>query len=185
MPIWSSLAGLFRANPAEQQANELYITLAAQSRKEFFYETLHVPDTLDGRHEMLLLHLFLILHRLKLDPNAARYKEFSQALIETHFSNMDLSLREMGVGDTGVGRRIQRMAEAFYGRMRAYESTFMDTGAFTDSLLRNVYGTTTAERSDADQLAHYARKTLALLKAISADELMKEGIPFKSATIKE
>lgn len=174
--MWSSLARLFQPNPIEDQASALYITLASQSRKTFFYTTLQVPDTIDGRHELLVLHLFLLMRRLQ--QEGTTYEEFCRALAEIHFSNMDLSLRELGVGDTGVGKRIRKMAEAFFGRMHAYEDALGSREAFTESLRRNVYGTVEVDDVTASKLADYALNTLKFLQSLKPETILAKDFAF-------
>ena len=94
---------------------KLYSGVVAQARQPYFYTDLAVPDTPDGRYDMIMIHAFLLLHRLKQDlPNT---EEISQAVFDIMFEDMDKSLREMGAGDVGIGRRIKEMAKAFYGYM--------------------------------------------------------------------
>ena len=121
-------------------AHDAYHRVVEQARDPLFFQELGVPDTLDGRFEVLALHLFLLLHRLKGQSPAA--DEFAQELFDTFFADMDRSLREMGAGDLGVGRRVRAMAEAFYGRIAAYERGFSEGGqALGQALARNLYGT--------------------------------------------
>jgi cytochrome b pre-mRNA-processing protein 3 len=90
----------------------------AAARQEVFYARWAVPDTVDGRFDMIALHLFLVLERLKGEGQAV--EDFRQVLTDTFFQDMDRSLREMGVGDISVGKKVRKMAEAFYGRVQAY-----------------------------------------------------------------
>ena len=88
---------------------KLYSGVVAQARQPYFYTDLAVPDTPDGRYDMIMIHAFSFLHRLKQDlPNT---KEISQAVFDIMFEDMDKSLREMGAGDVGIGRRIKEMAK--------------------------------------------------------------------------
>src|SRR5579885_2019728 len=115
------LSRLFSTSQIDQKpaAAALYRAVVAQARAPAFYVAYGVPDTLDGRFDLIALHMFLVLHRLKSDTDASTV---SQALFDIMFDDMDRSLREMGVGDLGVGRRVRAMAEALYGRMAAYEA---------------------------------------------------------------
>ena len=116
-----------------------YAAVVAQARAPGFFAELGVPDTLDGRFESMALHMFLLLHRLKAEPSASG---FGQALFDFFFADMDRSLREMGAGDLGVGRRVKAMAEALYGRIAAYEAGLAaDASTLADALRRNLYGT--------------------------------------------
>lgn len=119
-----------------QAAARLYTAVVEASRREVFYRTGGVPDTVDGRFELLALHLGLLLRRL-MGGEAA----LAQALFDHAFAQLDLNLREMGVGDTGVGKRIRHMAESLYGRMGAYDVG--RTADVPDALRRNLFGTVT------------------------------------------
>jgi cytochrome b pre-mRNA-processing protein 3 len=146
------------------------MTLVEQARRPPFYATLGVPDTVDGRFEMIALHMFLVLHRLK---NESVADGFSQALFDTMFADMDRSLREMGVSDLSVGRHVKAMAQGLYGRMAAYEAGLAgsDDAALADALRRNVYGTLVTP-PDAGPLAGYIRANVAALGAQRLDELL-------------
>jgi cytochrome b pre-mRNA-processing protein 3 len=132
----------FRENAErEQAARDLYAGVVTQARQSRFYAGHGVPDSLDGRFEMIALHAFLLLHRLKRDnPEAA---PLSQAVYDVFFGDMDQCLREMGAGDLGVGRRVKRMAEGFAGRIAAYEEGMAsaDDGLLAEALRRNLFGT--------------------------------------------
>ncbi len=143
--------------------NETYIALVTAARNPFFYTELKVPDTLDGRFELIVLHLFLLQHRL-MDgtPASAQDKalhNFSQFLSEAFFYDMDNCIRELGVADTGVSHRIKKMGKAYNGRLQAYSAGLGDTTALRAALARNLYGT--VEQGDVnalDRLATYVEK---------------------------
>lgn len=133
------LLGPIRRGRQERAAFELYAAAVAAAREPFFYTTLSVPDTLDGRFDMVGLHAFLVIQRLRreLPPGPA----LAQAVFDAMFSDMDVNLREMGAGDLSVGRKIRAMWEAFHGRASAYASALDvgDTIALDAALLRNVW----------------------------------------------
>ena len=109
---------LFRSEAAEASASLLYEAIVGQARRPEFYRGLGVPDTIQGRFEMIALHAFLVLRQLRADgPGAAR---LAQALFDLMFADFDRSFRELGAGDLGVGRRVKTLAKAFYGRLVAY-----------------------------------------------------------------
>src|SRR5436305_7593574 len=97
----------------------IYGMIVAQAREPLFYRDLDVPDTVDGRLDLLILHLWLVLRRLR---GVAAGKQLSQALFDHFCSDMDANLREMGVGDLTVPKRMQKFGEAFYGRSAAYHA---------------------------------------------------------------
>ncbi len=111
-----------------------------QARQPGFFLACGLPDTVDGRFDLLVLHVFLVMHRLK--QNRDETADLSQALFDVLFQDMDDSLRELGVGDMGVGRRIKAMAEGFYGRILAYERALeQGADALDQCVRRNLYGT--------------------------------------------
>lgn len=120
--------------PAAVEAT--YIALVAAARNPFFYTDLKVPDTLDGRFDLIVLHLFLLQHRLRTES-----PDFAQFLSEAFFRDMDRSLRELGVADTGVSKRIQKMGKAYHGRLQAYAAALGEQEAMRAALARNLYGT--------------------------------------------
>jgi len=126
----------FFTDAPRREAQEVYIALVSQSRKPFFYTDCGVPDSLDGRFEILVLHVFLTLRSLK---ERGSQKALSRRLLECLFDDMDRSLREMGVGDMGVGKRVKTMSKAAYGRLEAYTAAYNDEAALREALIRNVY----------------------------------------------
>lgn len=157
------LSRLFKTKASlEEAAASLYRTLVAQARQPRFYADYSVPDSVDGRFELLGLHMFFVLHRLKAGDAAAA--ELAQVLFDTMFGDMDRSLREMGAGDLGVGKRVRAMAEGLYGRMAAYEAGLAtDDAALAAALRRNLYGTVKKEGEPSDAairgLCAYIRDT--------------------------
>ena len=110
---------IFRKFKFHDSADQLYRRLVRQARDPVFYLHLGVPDTPDGRFDMIILHAFLVIRRLKAEHE--RTVGLAQAIFDLMFADMDQNLREMGVGDLGVSKRIKGMAEACYGRTVAYE----------------------------------------------------------------
>src|ERR1700761_176269 len=110
---------LGRNRQREEMIDTLYAKAVAQARQPVFYAEREVPDTVDGRFDLLVLHVFLLLHRLGAEGKAT--KSLNQGLFDLMFADMDRSLREMGVSDMSVGKRVKDMARAFYGRVDAYE----------------------------------------------------------------
>ena len=106
-------ARLFRASPRRETAYRLYGAIVERARRPAFYAALGVPDTLDGRFELVALHAVLVIRRL----NAAheRTQEFAQELFDALFADMDRALREMGTGDLSVGKQVKRMAQELFG----------------------------------------------------------------------
>lgn len=175
--IWKRL---FTRKPRTAQAESLYQAIVAQARAPRLYSDFGVPDSLDGRYESIVLHLVLVLRRLKREfPEGI---ELAEALQEAFFDDMDRSLREMGAGDLGVGKRVKRMAEGFMGRLAAYDGALdgVVDGAGDDELRavlrRNVFGTLEEGQGDDAALAAYALAQAAALEAQAGAEL-RDGRP--------
>ena len=116
----------------------LYEKIVAAARREVFFSEWDVPDTPLGRFEMVSLHMFLFQHRLRHEEGVA--KEIAQEMIDGFFTEVDHSLRELGVGDVGVPKRMKKLARMFYGRTVSY-GTALDTGeaeALAAALARNI-----------------------------------------------
>lgn len=165
------LLGLGRSRH-RQNAIAIYEQAVAAARQPTLYADIGVPDTVDGRFDLLSLHVYLLLRRLKAaeGPDAG----FGQEIFDVMFQNMDDSLREMGVGDLKVGKKVRELAEAFYGRARAYDAALdaEDRAALVDALDRNVFSTGEGmdQAAGAGALADYA---LAVHTALGAQELAR------------
>ena len=133
----------------------IYGMIVTQAREPIFYRDLGVPDTVNGRFDLLLLHLWLLLRRLR---TVLRATELSQALFDRFCEDMDDNLREMGIGDQTVPKRMRAFGEAFYGRVQAYDQA-MDGGgeALASAICKNILNG--AGMDQARQLAAYARVT--------------------------
>ena len=139
----------------QEAALDVYADIIRQSRVEEFYETLGVPDTKEGRFDLITLHMFLILRKLK--QGSAEAKAFAQELFNVMFKNMDYSLREMGVGDLTVGKKVRGLAEDFYGRVGVYEEALdnEDNSALADAIYRNVLNCAEGHAASSERLARY------------------------------
>lgn len=162
---------------ARESAAALYRAVVEQARSPRFYNDAGVPDTLDGRFELIALHAFMVLRRLQADPG--RGGVLGQALFDSMFGDMDRSLREMGAGDLGVGRRVKFMASSFLGRIKAYEEGLDgDDDTLRSALLRNVYGTVPAPPDGAAAMARYTRDQLAALERQPIEDLLRGRVRF-------
>jgi len=169
---------LFSRSNHEQAVHSLYSAVVAQARLPDFYIRLGVPDTLDGRFELVVLHAFLVMRRLKRRDGEAEARTLSQALFDLMFADMDQSLREMGVGDMGVSKRIKQMVEAFYGRVTAYEEGLNAVGAvLEEGLKRNLYGTVEVP-AGLSEIAVYVRAQDAGLAATPTAALLEGRVDF-------
>jgi cytochrome b pre-mRNA-processing protein 3 len=170
------LASLFRSNPRRGAVDAVYREIVERARAPIFYTEWGVPDTLDGRFELLALHAFLVLNRLKRDH--ASTEVFAQDLFDAMFADLDRALREMGVGDLGVGRRVKEMATGFYGRIVAYDQGITDPAVLGAALRRNLYGTTEPSAAQLARAAEYVRRQAAALAAEPVATLLAGKIEF-------
>jgi len=153
---------LFRKDPALEAGRALYSAAVEQARSPALYARLGAPDTVEGRFEMVALHVWLVMRRLRGDEAA---KKVSQCLFDAMFQNLDDSLRELGVGDLQVGKRIRKLAENFYGRIGAYEEAMKEgvsDVSLAKALSRNIFEKELAET--APEFADYVRRTDAHLQ---------------------
>ena len=165
---------LFRSSSQRGASVALYDIIVEQSRKPEFYRHCGVPDSVDGRFDMIALHAFLVLRRLK-----ELHRDRAQELLEAIFDDMDRSLREMGAGDLGVGRRVKTMAKALYGRMAAYEAALDgEEAALAEALRRNLFGTVEPDSDAVDAIAAYVRAEAASLARQSPETIAEGNVLF-------
>jgi cytochrome b pre-mRNA-processing protein 3 len=168
---------LFKPNPERTAAELAYRRIVEQARRPGFFLHGGVPDTVDGRFELICLHAFLYLYRLKGEqPRSARH---SRRFMAAMFADFDRSLREMGTGDLSVGREVKRMAEAFYGRFAAYEAGLAaDDAVLRPALARNLFGTATPNPAQLTAMTRYARRQAAVLRQQDTGALLAGDIVF-------
>lgn len=168
---------LFRPRKDRARVRAIYAEIVAQARQPVFYAELGVPDTLEGRYDMLMLHAFLYMHRLK--DEAEEAKDVAQEVFDFMFSDMDRSLREMGVGDLSVPKKIKKMAQAFYGRATAYDAAIGKAGPdLAAAVQRNLFGGEASAASDAAAIADYMRQAAKALAGQDTESLTITGPAF-------
>src|SRR5580704_8818571 len=151
----------------------IYGMIVTQAREPMFYRGLGVPDTVNGRFDLLVLHLWMVLRRLKPIEGGV---SLSQALFDRFCEDMDGNLREMGVGDLTVPKRMQAFGEAFYGRAAAYDLALAaGTEPLAQALCKNILDGEGIE--DARRLAVYAEAAIAALAGL--DEVTLLGAAWK------
>lgn len=173
----------------EKTAALLYSAAVDQARKPGFYQGLGVPDNLDGRFELICLHAFLVLNRIK--GAGERATGVSRELYDIFFADMDRCLREMGAGDLGVGHKVQRMAEGFFGRLQAYDAACEAKGGeaegvetkdgedLSEVLRRNLYGTLDkAEERWIVAMTSYVLAARTGLASQSLDDVLSGDVRF-------
>jgi cytochrome b pre-mRNA-processing protein 3 len=155
--------------PSRGTIEAIYGMIVTQAREPLFYRDLAVPDTVNGRFDMLVLHLWMVLRRLKpIEGGMA----LSQTLFDRFCDDMDANLREMGVGDLTVPKRMQAFGEAFYGRAAAYDLALAaGPEPLAQALCKNILNGGSIEK--ARQLAHYTDAALAALAGV--DEAALRG----------
>jgi cytochrome b pre-mRNA-processing protein 3 len=174
---------LFRKSP-KPTFTALYGAIVAQARDAAFYETYGVPDTVLGRLDMIILHLALVVRRLREGGESG--KAAAQGVFDTFCRDMDDNLREMGISDQGLPRHMQRVGEAFYGRAQAYDAALdgADDQALAGALRRNVYAEDST--AGAPRLAAYVRGVLTMLGGQAPDVIARGDVRFPApATIAE
>ncbi len=145
---------LFAPKPNELQALELYSRAVEQARQPAFYTQLGVADRIDARFELYTLHVLLLYVRLRHQDQ--RTADLAQKMFDHYVSALDHSLRELGVGDISVGKKMRKLGESLYGRMSSYEKalTEQDADAFSTAIARNVFESDDIEAGRA--LTRYA-----------------------------
>ncbi len=169
-----------RRRSIRNAAELAYRHVVEQARQPVFFTEYGVPDSVDGRFELICLHAFLYLHRLKSErPQASR---LCQSFFDMMFADLDRALREMGTGDLSVGRQVKRMAQGFYGRIRAYEEGIAgDDSRLHAALARNLFGTVAMPARYLAAMADYVRAAAADLDRQAAAELAAGHIRFVAA----
>ena len=160
---------LFRREPrGPDTISALYGMIVAQARMPCFYRDYGVADTVNGRFDLMVLHVVLVLDRIAAEPSLG---ELGQGLFDRFWLDMDHNLREMGVGDLSVPKKMRSLGEAFYGRAKAYREALAEgsDAALAKALSRNLYG---GEKADAaPRLAVYIRQVVRGLAAQDAGQL--------------
>jgi len=142
---------LRRTSPTTRLIQSLHAALVRASRQPVFFREYGVADTIDGRFDMVALHGWLVLGRLR----TAGRSDLAQALSDAIFVAFDEALRDLGNGDMGMGPRMKKLGNAFNGRLHAYEAAASDEAALADAIHRNVYRGEPGHERAAAALAHY------------------------------
>jgi cytochrome b pre-mRNA-processing protein 3 len=177
-----SVISFARRESVRAAAETAYRRIIDHARDPAFFTGFGVPDTIDGRFEMICLHAFLYLYRLKSDrPRSAA---LAQAFFDAMFADFDRGLRDLGTGDLSVGRQVKRMAQGFYGRVQAYEGGLAQDGAaLAAALARNVFGTTGQSATASTALAGWVRCAATALATQRFEELCAGAIRFPPPSV--
>lgn len=170
------ILSLLRKDPVRDPAEALFAAAAQAARDPVFFAEWGVPDTPEGRFEVQSAIVFLVLDRLAAEGD--RCRKLGRVVSETMFTELDAALRELGVGDLSVGKRIRKLAEGFYGRAGAYRAGLKDAddARLADAISRNVYDTEGAPHAPA--FASYMRDAARALEGQPVSRLENGIIAF-------
>jgi cytochrome b pre-mRNA-processing protein 3 len=151
-----------RRQAQRETIERLYGVIVAQARLPSFYMGYAVPDTPEGRFDLLVLHVHLVFRRLAADGPG---RETGQQMFDYFIADMDAAVRELGVGDLKVGKKMRGIGEAYYGRANAYDAALKEAGdaGLAAVLLRNIHGGIAGRTVEARRLAHYVKEAAAIL----------------------
>lgn len=173
--------GLTRRRRYERTGFILYGAAVAAARDPWLYQTLAVPDTLDGRFDLVGVYVFLVIDRLGREPEPG--PALAQAVFDAMFSDMDINLREMGVSDVSISRRMRAMWEAFNGRSQAYAAALAahDPAELEAALARNVWRGSPPGAAEMAGLARLVRAQAGCLANQGLDALRAGQVSFLQA----
>ncbi len=168
---------LRRLRQRRETIDRLYGAIVAQARAPIFYADLGVPDTLSGRFDMMVLHVYLVYRRLAAESET---RVAGQNLFDRFCADMDGTLRERGIGDLAVPRKMRTIGEAFYGRARVYDAALAaaDDVALAAALEKNVFAGPAGLPEQAHRLATYVRRTEAFLAQLSTEAIVGGSLSF-------
>lgn len=168
------LSRLFHRDNKVAAAHELYTAIIAQARRPEFYTQAGVPDSVDGRFDLMVMHAFAVMHRL----GEGKAVDLSQALFDLMFADFDQNLREMGASDIAVGGKVKKMVTAFYGRAEAYAATLGDHDQLAEAIARNLYRGAPPDAKAPVLMADYLLALLTTLGRQDMADLKKGRVAF-------
>jgi cytochrome b pre-mRNA-processing protein 3 len=178
------LGRFFRPAPGRVLVDALHGDIVAAARRPAFYVECGVRDTFEGRFEVLALHLSAVARRLEALPNPGR--AMAQELVESMFAHLDIALREIGVTDLGVPKRMKKLAGAYFGRAAAYAEALRASDAMPlqKALARNIFSEDVAvDDARPARLARYMRAQEAMLAGAEPADLMAGRVAFPDALV--
>jgi cytochrome b pre-mRNA-processing protein 3 len=176
----------FRRGHHSRNIRILYGAIVAQARSTAFYTRYGVSDSVEGRFELIVLHLVLVLRRLGAEQTPGprqrsprTFERIGQQLFDVFCSDLDDNLREMGVGDLAVPREMRKFGEAFYGRQAAYGAALGAAAPELEkALARNIFGMMAEANENAARLARYTRAAVAQLDGEAQNALLAGKVVF-------
>ena len=167
-------SNLFKKRTNTPPERAVYAQIVAKARQPWLYLKAGVPDTVTGRFDMITLHSFILIEHI--GSKSKVETDFAQAVFDEVFLDMDHSLREMGVGDLSVGKKIRKMSEIFYGACNGYREAFENSGKELDIALANAFKrNVTGEEVAADQLdrlVEYAQQLKTRIETIPVEDIL-------------
>ena len=170
-------------------ADAAYAAIVAQARQPVFYAALGVPDAPEGRFRMAGLHVILLLDALMAGQDGIAGPEeeraaLARAVQEKFFDELDASLREMGVSDLAVPKRMRRLADAFFAQLKAVRAALAedDAAALQEALARHIYAETDTA-GDAAALVAYVAAARAALAGTPLEQIRAGDIPWPPAPV--
>lgn len=162
-------------------AVDLYTAMVTQARQPEFYSKLGVADTKEGRFDLILVHAFILFRRLKAEDGD---KDLAQEVFDVMFADLDQNMREMGIGDVGILKRIRKMSDSYHGRIVAYEEG-MQSGAaeLAAALDRNLYADTDVRDEQLMAVVGYVHDALTLLEQQTLSEIQNGKVRFPDVPV--
>ena len=162
---------IFKKNNDITQIEDYYNNIVLLARNQKLYIEGAVPDTLDGRFELIILHCHFFVKRLL--KASSKEKIFAQEIINYMFKDFDRSLREIGVGDLSVGKKIKFMVSSYYGRANTYEKAFSkNSNIIHEALKKNLYGTSSPNAREIKYMKFYINNLNVYLNSLENDEIL-------------
>jgi len=177
-----SLRSLLKPRDDHATAHALYSETVLAARDPAFYLDWGIPDTVEGRFEVLCLRAFALLHRLKQAPEAA---DVAQAYFDIMFDDLDSNLREMGVGDMSVGKKVKKLAGGFYGRIKAYDAALDNTddeAVLTETLAHFLFRDASPTPETLGCAAVFLRQDVEMLESQTIVTLLTGNVTFRGVT---
>jgi len=175
--IWN----LFKRKKANQAlVGRQYAEITRGARSPVFYEAMGVPDTVMGRFEMIAIHLILYLRRT--GPAGAATKGLAQDIVDAFFEDVDHSIRELGIGDTSVPKRMKKLARMFYGRVESYGQA-LDAGdrvGLVEALKRNIHPEQADIAPSTQALSDWMINTAQMLEDVSEETMAAGKLTFSA-----
>lgn len=149
----------------------LYKKILIKSYNDWFYKDLEVKNDINGRFEIIVLHIFIIFYSLK--ENSEVNKIFKQNFLETFIDELESTYRELGISDNTFGKKMKTAAKSLYGRLNIYNNTFKNNSRFEEALLRNIWPLDTELTDKVHKLSEYTYKKVDKYSDKSFIEIIK------------